>query len=79
MNRLLHKKAVITVPAQGMGNSITRAFSEESATTELYIARLPMGRIGTSEEMASLAVYLASEESSYMTGQTIVIDGAMSL
>ncbi len=43
-----------------------------------FIARQPIGRIGTPEEIASLLVYLASDESSYTTGQIHVIDGGMS-
>jgi 2-keto-3-deoxy-L-fuconate dehydrogenase len=44
-----------------------------------FIARQPMGRIGTPEEIALLAVYLASDESSYTTGQIHIIDGGFSL
>ena len=44
-----------------------------------FIARQPMGRIGLPEEIASLAVYLASDESAYMTGQAIAIDGGWSV
>jgi 2-keto-3-deoxy-L-fuconate dehydrogenase len=40
-----------------------------------FIARQPMGRIGTAEEVAELAVYLASDESAFTTGQIHVIDG----
>jgi len=40
-----------------------------------FIARQPMGRLGTPEEIAALAVYLASDESSYTTGAVHVIDG----
>lgn len=40
-----------------------------------FIARQPMGRLGTAEEIAALAVYLASDESGFITGQTHVIDG----
>jgi 2-keto-3-deoxy-L-fuconate dehydrogenase len=43
-----------------------------------FIARQPMGRLGTAEEVAALAVYLASDESSFTTGAVHVIDGAMS-
>ncbi len=42
-----------------------------------FIARQPMGRLGTAEEVAALAVYLASDESSFTTGAVHVIDGAM--
>lgn len=41
-----------------------------------FIARQPMGRVGTPEEIAALAVYLASDESAFMTGGEIKIDGA---
>ena len=42
-----------------------------------FIARQPIGRIGTPEEIAALAVYLASDESSYTTGVAWGIDGGM--
>jgi 2-dehydro-3-deoxy-L-fuconate 4-dehydrogenase len=44
-----------------------------------FIARQPMGRLGRPEEIAALAVYLASDESTYTTGQVHIIDGGFSL
>ncbi|MFZ5961863.1 SDR family oxidoreductase [Thalassococcus sp. BH17M4-6] len=44
-----------------------------------FVARQPMGRIGSSPEIADLVVYLASDESRYMSGQCLTIDGGMSL
>jgi len=40
-----------------------------------FIARQPMGRVGSADEIAALALYLASDESSFTTGQTHAIDG----
>jgi 2-keto-3-deoxy-L-fuconate dehydrogenase len=40
-----------------------------------FIARQPMGRIGRPEEIAALAVYLASDEAAFVTGQAVAIDG----
>lgn len=44
-----------------------------------FIARQPMGRLGTPDEIAAVAVLLASDEARFMTGENIVIDGGMSL
>lgn len=44
-----------------------------------FIARQPMGRLGRPEEIAALAAYLAADESAYMTGQAVVIDGGMTM
>jgi len=44
-----------------------------------FIARQPMKRLGTPAEIAALAVYLASDESRYVTGQPHIIDGGMAL
>jgi 2-keto-3-deoxy-L-fuconate dehydrogenase len=44
-----------------------------------FVARQPMGRLGQPEEIAALAVYLASDESAFTTGATIVADGGMSI
>ena len=57
-----------------------RAQAEASGQSEAdvlaaFTARQPMGRIGRPEEIAALAVYLASDESAYTTGAAIVIDG----
>jgi len=49
------------------------------AARAAFIARQPMGRLGTAEEIVELCVYLASDESAYMTGTTLVIDGGMTL
>ena len=45
---------------------------------QAFVDRQPMGRLGTTEEIAQLALYLASDESSYTTGQAYVIDGGWS-
>jgi 2-keto-3-deoxy-L-fuconate dehydrogenase len=52
-----------------------RATGDYDAARAAFVARQPMGRIGQPEEIAALAVYLASDESVFMTGQAITIDG----
>lgn len=52
--------------------------TEDSVRSD-FIARQPMGRLGTAEEVASLALYLASDESAFTTGQIHIIDGGWSL
>ena len=54
------------------------AGSLEAARTG-FIARQAMGRLGTAEEIAALAVYLGSDETRFVTGQTMVIDGGWTL
>jgi 2-keto-3-deoxy-L-fuconate dehydrogenase len=44
-----------------------------------FIARQPMGRLGTPEEVAWLALFLASDEASYISGQAHLVDGGMAL
>jgi 2-keto-3-deoxy-L-fuconate dehydrogenase len=46
-----------------------------AAARAAFVARQPMGRLATAEEIAALAVYLAAPESGFMTGQAVVIDG----
>lgn len=46
---------------------------------EMFVSRQPMGRLGTAEEIASLAVYLASDESAFTTGVAHIIDGGWTL
>jgi 2-keto-3-deoxy-L-fuconate dehydrogenase len=50
-----------------------------SEVRQSFIDRQPMGRLGTAEEIAMLAVYLASDESSYTTGQIHLADGGFAL
>ncbi|MBZ0162169.1 MAG: SDR family oxidoreductase [Notoacmeibacter sp.] len=55
-----------------------RATGDYDAAMKAFVARQPMGRIGTAEEIAALAVYLASDESAFTTGQAHIIDGGWS-
>jgi meso-butanediol dehydrogenase / (S,S)-butanediol dehydrogenase / diacetyl reductase len=67
-----------TVDTPSLQARIAAAGDVETARAA-FIARQPMGRLGTPEEIAALALYLASDESAYMTGSAIVIDGGLSL
>jgi 2-keto-3-deoxy-L-fuconate dehydrogenase len=53
--------------------------ADPAAARATFLARQPMGRLGTAEEIAALAVYLASDESSYTTGAIHVIDGGWTM
>ena len=52
-----------------------RALGDYDTARAAFIARQPMGRLGTPEEIAALAVYLASDEAQFTTGQAHIIDG----
>ena len=68
-----------TVDSPSLAQRIaTQAQAEGKTETEVreaFVGRQPMGRLGRPEEIAALAVYLASDESSFTTGQIHVIDG----
>jgi 2-keto-3-deoxy-L-fuconate dehydrogenase len=55
------------------------AFADPVQARKDFIARQPLGRLGTAEEIANAALYLASDESSYTTGTALVVDGGFSL
>ncbi len=52
---------------------------DEAAVRQAFVDRQPMGRLGTAGEVAMLAVYLASDEASYTTGQIHLVDGGFAL
>jgi 2-dehydro-3-deoxy-L-fuconate 4-dehydrogenase len=67
-----------TIDTPSLGDRIN-AFADPVQARKDFIARQPMGRLGNAEEIADLCVYLASDESVFMTGQTVIIDGGVSL
>ena len=67
-----------TVDTPSLGDRIN-AFADPAQARKDFINRQPMGRLATAEEIAETFVYLVSDESSFMTGQAIYVDGGMSL
>ena len=67
-----------TIDTPSLGDRIRARGDEEKARAD-FVARQPMGRLGNAEEIAELAVYLASDDSQFMTGQTVVIDGGITI
>jgi 2-keto-3-deoxy-L-fuconate dehydrogenase len=63
-----------TVDTPSLGQRL-RDTGDEAAARAAFVARQPMGRLGTAEEVAALGVYLASDESAFTTGAIHVIDG----
>jgi 2-keto-3-deoxy-L-fuconate dehydrogenase len=58
---------------------VQRAAAAGPDGRQMFVARQPMGRLGTAEEIAALAVYLASDESAFTTGVAHLIDGGWTL
>jgi 2-keto-3-deoxy-L-fuconate dehydrogenase len=58
---------------------LQRATAAGPGGREMFVSRQPMGRLGTAEEIASLAVYLGSDESAFTTGVAHIIDGGWTL
>jgi glucose 1-dehydrogenase len=68
----------IRVNAIGPGSIMTdilRSVGSDRAAKRRILSRTPLGRIGEPEEIASVAVFLAGKDSSYITGQTVYADG----
>lgn len=64
--------------APGMVNTkLTKVTTEHPKRLEATLAKIPLGRLGEPEEMAGVAVFLASPLASYVIGQTIVVDGGI--
>lgn len=58
---------------------MTKTFTQDKKLLEEYCAQIPLGRCGRPEDIRGLAVFLASQASDHITGQTIIIDGGASL
>jgi 2-keto-3-deoxy-L-fuconate dehydrogenase len=56
-----------------------RAQGDFEKAKAAFIARQPMGRLAQPEEIAQMVIYLASDDSAFMTGQALIIDGGWSL
>src|ERR671910_1240787 len=72
----------IRVNGIGPGATVTpinRAWIDDPAKRELVTAHIPMGRAGDAEEMAATTAFLLSDEAGYITGQTLFVDGGLTL
>ena len=72
----------IRVNAIGPGATITpinRAWVDDPVKSADVLQHIPMARAGTSEEMAAVTAFLASDEAAYITGQTLYVDGGLTL
>jgi 2-keto-3-deoxy-L-fuconate dehydrogenase len=64
--------ARIAAQSQVLGKS-------QDEVRQMFVDRQPMGRLGTAEEIAAIAVYLASDEAAFTTGQAFLVDGGFTL
>jgi 3-oxoacyl-[acyl-carrier protein] reductase len=70
----------ITVNAILPGNIASEGLSEIGSDYEASMtAAIPLGRLGTPDDVGNTALFLASDEAAYITGQTIVVDGGQVL
>ncbi|MGN6323207.1 MAG: SDR family oxidoreductase [Dyella sp.] len=67
-----------TVKTPSLGDRVRALGGDEEANWRSFVQRQPMGRLGEPEEIAALALYLASDESAFTTGTVHVVDGGWS-
>ena len=58
---------------------INRAWTDDPLKTAIVSSHIPLGRPGTADEMAGVCAFLASDDAAYITGQTIFVDGGLTL
>jgi glucose 1-dehydrogenase len=79
---LEYAAAGIRVNGIGPGATITpinRAWVDDPVKAEMVTAHIPMRRPGTADEMAGVTCFLASDDAAYITGQTLFVDGGLTL
>jgi 2-keto-3-deoxy-L-fuconate dehydrogenase len=72
-----------TIESPSLGERITelsqKTGQSQQNVRQAFVERQPMGRLGTAQEVAWLAVFLASDEASFVTGQAHIVDGGMAI
>jgi glucose 1-dehydrogenase len=79
---LEYAKNNIRVNGIGPGATVTpinRAWIDDPIKREMVVSHIPLGRAGTADEMAGVTCFLASDDAAYITGQTIFVDGGLTL
>jgi glucose 1-dehydrogenase len=79
---LEYAKNNIRVNGIGPGATVTpinRAWIDDPVKREMVVSHIPLARAGTSDEMAGVTCFLASDDAAYITGQTIFVDGGLTL
>ena len=67
-----------TIDTPSLGDRIN-AFAGPVQARKDFVARQPMGRLGKAEEIGDLCVYLGSDDTVFMTGQTVILDGGITI
>ena len=77
---LAHDNIRVNAVAPGaIETDMNQELKEDKAELSKVLRRIPLQRIGTSEEVANMVEFLASDKASYVTGSTFFVDGGMTL